>query len=131
MLRRLARWYGVHVGDLLTYGALVLLLAAVCAGWMLVDYDAPVRAAVAAAGALGLALPPTARRLVRSPALRPIVATTAAALAVGMLLAGTTGRPLFGFTFGPFGVLVQRGRVWVLERTLANDRRKAQRRGAG
>src|SRR5690606_11259760 len=60
---RLARWYGAGTGDFIIGVLGIVILAVTMAAWMLVDHCDPARAAVAAAGALMLALPRTARRV--------------------------------------------------------------------
>ena len=88
MLRRFARWYGAATDDFLIGGLWIAILAVTMAAWMLVDYGDPARAAVAAAGALLLALPRTVRRLVRRPASGFLLSMVLTALATGTIFFG-------------------------------------------
>ena len=130
MISRLARWYGVSVGDFLTVAFIITLLAATLAAWMLVDFGSPLRALVGAVGALALAVPPALSRHVRSRGLALVAATLVASLGVGTIFFAIYPNEVAAYGLGLLLAVSYRFREGAYTRALRNDEDRAPHRRA-
>jgi hypothetical protein len=100
MIRRLARWYGISSGDLVTYGGSLVVVAAALATWFLVDEGAVLRAAAAFVGTLAIAGAPTLWRMTDHPQIRLAAFAGACVISFAIVAAAVSGNAMSGLIFG-------------------------------
>jgi hypothetical protein len=100
MLRRIARWYGISTGDLVTYAGSLVVVAAALATWLVMDEGALLRALLAFVAVLALAAAPTLWRLSENARPRLVAYAAVLCLALGLALTAVWADAASGFGFG-------------------------------